>query len=177
VFIATFGDQVLAAAGPYVGTKSDAFLIKVHSSGTIAWAISGGGRGEDKGLGVTVDQWAGGGGNAYVTGSFHETATFGHVTLSAGLVQKAEGTVFQMNTSDTFVMKVSPQGTVMYVNGGGGVGDDEARGIACTSEYAGEGGRGGGGVFWEMEMANGIWKILKGKSELENVEWEMGNVE
>jgi len=73
---ATFGSgetnqTILTAAG-----NQDMFVAKYRSTGALVWAKRAGGTsGEELSLGIATD----GAGNSYVTGFFHETATFASV--------------------------------------------------------------------------------------------------
>jgi hypothetical protein len=69
---ATFGSTSLTSSG-----SSDIFVAKLSSSGSWAWAIKAGGSSSDIGSGIAADSNA----NAYVTGSFSGTATFGGNSL------------------------------------------------------------------------------------------------
>ena len=83
---ATFGSQTLTSSGGY-----DIFAAKLDPSGNWIWAVRAGGTEWDLGYGIAVD----GAGNAYVTGRFEGTATFGSHTMEA------------MGGTDIFVAKLS----------------------------------------------------------------------
>ena len=89
---ATFGSHTLTASG-----GNDIFVAKLDPSGNWIWAVKAGGIGYDRGNNITLD----GTGNAYVTGYFADTATFGSHTLTAG------GTTYNTNI---FVAKLDPNG-------------------------------------------------------------------
>ena len=67
----TFGSHTLTASGQF-----DSFVAKLDSSGNWLWAVKAGGTESDEGNGIAVD----GVGNAYVTGYFGDTTTFGSQT-------------------------------------------------------------------------------------------------
>ena len=71
---ATFGSHTLTSNG-----DKDIFAAKLDPSGNWLWAVNAGGIRYDWGIGIAVD----GAGNAYVTGDFEGTATFGSHTLTA----------------------------------------------------------------------------------------------
>ena len=71
--IATFGSHTLTTSG-----GGDIFVAKLDASGNWLWAVRAGGTENDWGLFITVD----GADNAYVTGYFQNTATFGNHTLT-----------------------------------------------------------------------------------------------
>lgn len=61
--------------------SNDVFVAKFNPSGTLLWAVQAGGTGDDRGLDIAVDSRS----NAYVTGLFSGSATFGSFTRdSAG---------------------------------------------------------------------------------------------
>ncbi len=71
--IATFG-----TTPPLISTGSqDTFTAKVNADGSYAWAIRGGGTGDDVALGVSALA----DGSSIITGFFNGTATFGATTL------------------------------------------------------------------------------------------------
>jgi hypothetical protein len=71
-----FGSTTLTGLG-----SSDAFVFFVNGSGVLTWVIAGGGSGADVARCVAID----GLGNAYISGSFQATATFGSSNyVSAG---------------------------------------------------------------------------------------------
>jgi hypothetical protein len=98
----------------------DAFIVKYNASGTIQWAIRGGGAAEDGGSGITTDA----SGNVYIAGYLTGTATFDvSSVLGAGTIS-VTGTAGGNN--DAFVAKYSATGVVAWVKSGGGSGADGA---------------------------------------------------
>lgn len=73
---------------------SDAFVAKYNSAGTVLWAKSAGGSGDDDGTAICVDD----SGHCYITGTFQSSATFDSDTLTTA----TGGTTFiaKYNTSD-----------------------------------------------------------------------------
>ncbi len=111
---ATFGSTILTSAG-----SADTFTAKVKANGTYAWAIRGGGTGDDYASGVSVRA----NGSSIITGRFDGTATFGTttpLTSSAGSV-------------DTFTAKVNTNGSFAWATRGGGTGDDYAYGVSVRA--------------------------------------------
>ncbi|MET3542539.1 Tfp pilus assembly major pilin PilA, partial [Pontibacter aydingkolensis] len=109
----TFGSTTLTSSG-----GQDMFVAKYNASGTVVWAKQAGGTNSDYGRGIAVD----GQGNAYVTGEFYGTATFGSTTLtSAGY-------------DDIFVAKYDASGTVVWAKQAGGTNSDYGRGIAVDGQ-------------------------------------------
>ncbi len=96
---ATFGNTTLTSQG-----ADDVFVAKLNTDGEWLWAVSAGGTSMDEGCGVAVDTL----GNAYITGFFSGTATFGNTTLTS------QGGV------DVFVAKLNTNGDWQWVAHGGG---------------------------------------------------------
>ncbi|MCK5052304.1 MAG: SBBP repeat-containing protein [Candidatus Cloacimonetes bacterium] len=70
--IATFGSTSLTSSG-----NEDIFVAKMDVNGNWLWAMNAGGSEHDGGLGIAIDD----DGNSYLTGFFHDTATFGTYSL------------------------------------------------------------------------------------------------
>ncbi|MET3542304.1 Tfp pilus assembly major pilin PilA, partial [Pontibacter aydingkolensis] len=121
---ATFEGTTLTSSG---GT--DMFVAKYNASGTVVWAKQAGGTSSDYGRGIAVD----GSGNAYVTGYFFETVSFGTIELiSAG-------------RNDMFVAKYNASGTVVWAQRAGGTSHCSGYAIALDSQ----GGAYVTGHFWD----------------------------
>ncbi|HYV93634.1 MAG TPA: SBBP repeat-containing protein [Chitinophagales bacterium] len=90
---ATIGSVTLTQHDSICG-YSDAFVAKYNSAGTVLWAKSAGGSGDDDGTAICVDD----SGHCYITGTFQSSATFDSDTLTTA----TGGTVFvaKYNTSD-----------------------------------------------------------------------------
>ena len=86
---ANFGSTNLTSSG-----SDDVFIAKLSNSGSWQWVVKAGGSSSDKGFGIAVDS----NGNAYVTGHFLGTATFGNTSLTSG------------GSQDIFVAKLSTNG-------------------------------------------------------------------
>jgi len=71
---ATFGSTNLTSSG-----GSDGFIAKLNSSGSWQWTVNAGSSNHGHGYGIAVDSSD----NAYVTGSFQGTATFGSTSLTS----------------------------------------------------------------------------------------------
>ena len=106
---ANFGGTTLTSSG-----SNDVFVAKYDASGNVLWAKKGGGSSLDGGSGIAVD----GSGNAYVTGEFSGTASFGGTTLSSS------------GGSDIFVAKYDASGAVLWAKKAWGTSDDLGFGIA-----------------------------------------------
>jgi hypothetical protein len=94
-----FGGRTLTSYG-----GQDAFLAKYNSTGELQWVRQAGGNsaGWDCARGVGVDA----SGNAYVTGGFLGSATFGGTPLTS------------LHNQDCFLAKYSPGGTLQWVKQG-----------------------------------------------------------
>jgi hypothetical protein len=122
---ATFGTTLLQSKG-----LNDVFVAKVSSGGSFVWATSAGGPGVDEAYAIAVDS----AGDPEITGHFGETAEFGATTLTC------------RGVLDVFVAKLSSAGQFVWATSGGGVGAEEARGIAVdgsgygyiTGEFSGQ---------------------------------------
>jgi len=96
----------------------DAFLLKLDTDGGFMGVRSFGGTSEDEGFGIALD----GSGNVYLTGFFSGTTDFdpgpGTLTLTSSGA-----------SSDIFVLKLTPVGTLVWVHGFGNTGVDIGEGI------------------------------------------------
>jgi len=99
------------------GSSNDIFVAKLSSAGAWQWLRQGGGAGNDTGQDIATD----GSGNAYMTGAFDGTATFGPSTFT-----NTSGT----GTWDIFVAKIDAAGNWMWAkNAGDPAGDDQGYGV------------------------------------------------
>jgi PKD repeat protein len=121
---ASFGPYTLTSAG-----SGDIFAAKLDPAGNFLWTVRGGGTSGDSGSGIVLD----GSGNAWLTGYFRGTATFGLYTLtSTGYV-------------DVFAAKLDPAGNFLRAIRGGGTNWAVGNGIAVdgagnaflTGEFSG----------------------------------------
>lgn len=110
---AMFGLTVLTSAG-----ADDIFVAKYDPAGTPLWVVSAGGANADMVAGIGVDA----AGNAYITGNFSGSATFGtHVLTSTG-------------GFDVFVAKLATaDGTFDWATSAGGTFDDNANAISVDA--------------------------------------------
>ena len=97
----SFGNHILTSNG-----REDLFVAKLDPDGNWLWVVQAGGTGSnDWGGGVALD----GAGNAYVTGSYGGTVSFGSYTLTSS------------GYNDIFVAKMDPSGNWLWaVSAGGG---------------------------------------------------------
>ncbi len=111
---ATFGTTPpLISTGLY-----DIFTAKVNADGSYAWAIRGGGTGDDQANGVSALP----DGSSIITGDFQDTATFGTTTL------------ISTGSYDTFTAKVNADGSYAWAIRGGGTGFDQANGVSALPD-------------------------------------------
>ncbi|WP_192849056.1 SBBP repeat-containing protein, partial [Rufibacter roseus] len=108
---AKLGTAILNSSG-----GSDLFLAKYTASGDLLWTTKAGGVGEEKVNlhGVDIDN----NGNAYVTGEFWGTATFGNFILNSN------------GDTDIFIAKYNSEGVLQWVKNAGGSGSDKGFDIA-----------------------------------------------
>jgi hypothetical protein len=113
-----FGTSTLTNVG-----GNDVFLVKYNSSGSVLWARSGGGNGHDAATSVAVDN----SGNVYITGYYKSAEIgFGTDTLT--------NTDFTTNnTSDFFLVKYDPNGTVLLAKDGGGLNSEVSCSVAVST--------------------------------------------
>lgn len=118
---ATAGFPTLSAfQAVFQGGTSDAFALKLNSSGTLLYSTYLGGNGSDIANGIAVD----GSGNAYVAGETHST----NFPLSSSPIQSTQ------SGDDAFVTKIDSTGlTLAYSTYLGGSSGNLASGIALDS--------------------------------------------
>ena len=110
---ATIGSHTLTSRGGW-----DIFAAKLDPTGNWLWAVKAGSTSEDFGNGIAVDS----AGNAYLTGEFSGTATFGtHTLISSG-------------GYDIFAAKLDPTGNWLWAVKAGGSGSDSGYGIAVNDD-------------------------------------------
>lgn len=107
---ASFGSHTLTT-----NSGGDIFVAKLDPSGNWLWAAQAGGTVDDRGYGIALD----GSGNAYVTGYFNRTATFGSHSLAVSGYD-----------SDIFVAKLDPSGNWLWAVRAGGTKPDVGYRIA-----------------------------------------------
>ncbi len=98
---AFFGKDTQPTAITSTGSY-DVFVARYTPQLDLIWVTKAGGTGFDQGIGIDVDA----SGNTYVTGSFSGIAAFGNDTLRTG-------------GSDYFVMKLDPNGRIVWSRPGG----------------------------------------------------------
>ncbi len=120
---ATFGkgeinETVLVSDG-----ESDIFIARYNPDGTIAWAKRAGGTNYDFGYGITTLS-----DNSFVvTGVFRGSATFGQG-------ESAETTLVSDGSSDIFVVRFNPDGTVTWGKRAGSSSFDRGYGITSLTD-------------------------------------------
>jgi len=109
----TLGTTTINSAG-----NEDIFLAKFNAAGGVSWAKSAGGTDYDQAHSVAVDAV----GNAYVTGYFTRTATFGDKSLTS-----------DNNSRDIFVTKFNSAGDVLWAKQAGGADDDYGKSVSLDA--------------------------------------------
>ena len=107
--VISFGEHSLISEG-----GSDAFLLKVDSQGSVIWAKSLGGTGNDNGLALSVSS----DGSVLWTGFHSSNSTADSTALK------------DFGGLDTFLAKVGVDGSYTWVRSVGGPGDDSGEGVA-----------------------------------------------
>ena len=126
--------------GEYVishDTDYEIFVTKTNSDGVFQWAKSVGSISGDNGTAITADH----AGNVYVTGVYQETGDF----------DPGEGTLNLTSTGslDIFVMKLDPQGNLVWAKSIGGTDYESTTGIGVDNNgnvYL------GGYFYFEMDF-------------------------
>ena len=96
--------------------ERDIFAAKLDTNGNWLWAVRAGGSDYDSSFGIAVD----GAGNAWLTGVFNGSATFGsHALTSSGSYD-----------NDIFAAKLDQNGNFIWAVRGGGTSNDYSDGIA-----------------------------------------------
>jgi len=109
---ATFGSTTLTSSG-----DTDIFVAKLDTIGNWLWADRMGGTGSDLGYGITVDAT----GNAWLTGTFQGTASFGPHTLTA------------IGSNDIFAAKLDTASNWLWADNMGGTESDVGYGITVDA--------------------------------------------
>jgi Beta-propeller repeat len=107
-----FNEGRLKSAG-----GKDAFAAKFAPDGTLTWATSIGGRGDDSARAIALDT----AGNAVLTGSFQGRITTGNAVLTS------------VGGNDIFMAILDPMGAILSAYAGGGSGSDSGFGIAVDN--------------------------------------------
>jgi hypothetical protein len=92
----------------------DLFIVKYDAAGNVAWSKAEGGGGADEAFGIEVDH----AGNIFVAGEFISSITIGTTTLTSA------------GTSDIFIAKYNPSGTVAWAKSAGGISSDNCSSLA-----------------------------------------------
>ncbi len=109
----TFGSYTLSTVG-----IMDVFLVKYDVNGTVLWATSFGGTGQDEGNSVHADA----NGNVYVAGFYYSpTIVIGSTTLT------------NTGSSDVFVAKYDAAGTFLWATSATGSGNDIANSVSADA--------------------------------------------
>jgi hypothetical protein len=107
-----FGGGALTSAG-----DDDIFVLKYDSTGTFQWARRFGSYGADKVTAVAIDSTD----NIVVVGSFTATVDFGGTSLTSA------------GSTDIFVAKYGPTGTLLWAKRFGGTAGEACNGVALDS--------------------------------------------
>jgi hypothetical protein len=99
-------------AGPILSSGFDAFLRKYSPDGSVLWTRQLGSTGEDRALGIDIDDF----GNAFIVGSTNGSL--------AGPIAGAQ---------DAFVSKYDPAGNLLWTRQFGGNEDDRAQGVTADA--------------------------------------------
>ncbi|MDD4223392.1 MAG: SBBP repeat-containing protein [Candidatus Cloacimonetes bacterium] len=109
---ATFGSHTLTASG-----SDDIFAAKLDPNGNWLWAVKADCPDYDDGMSIAVDNL----GNAYLTGRFSVTASFGSYSITSS------------GDNDTYVAKINAEGNWLWAVKAGGTGNDLGSDIAVDN--------------------------------------------
>ncbi|MCP1381951.1 SBBP repeat-containing protein [Runella salmonicolor] len=110
----SFENTTLTSAG-----NSDLYIAKYNTNGILQWVRSAGGPNSDLANSIAVDA----AGNAYITGYFQGTSTFGTASITAT----------PLPYDDVFIAKYTTNGTFQWVKSAGGSSNDFGYDIAADS--------------------------------------------
>jgi|GEM_PF-3835507 hypothetical protein len=107
----TFGNETVLVGA---SATTDIFVAQINQQGAFKWVRNAGGASDGAGVDIVAD------GNTaiYVTGGFVGVAEFGTYSFNGG-----------GQSSEVFVLKMSPNGDVDWAASGGGLGSDLGKGI------------------------------------------------
>ncbi|MDP3929534.1 MAG: LamG-like jellyroll fold domain-containing protein [Bacteroidota bacterium] len=103
-------DRTYFGITPIGGSNTQAFLSKHNSTGVLQWVNTVSGTGENAASTVTMDN----SGNAYIVGSFRNTASFSNTLVTSN------------GSDDAYLAKYNNNGTLQWVRTMGGTGQDVA---------------------------------------------------
>jgi len=106
----------------YSNGGEDVFVVKYSSAGSLLWAHSFGGDGDDAAWDVAVDDAL----NVYVAGSFRDSVNFD--------TGEDDRTLFSAGGTDAFVLRLDKYGEFLWARGFGGSDTDTALAVALDSE-------------------------------------------
>ncbi len=99
--------------------SGDVFVAKLDAGGNLVWARRMGGSGPDSGRAIAVDA----AGNTYLTGYFRGTADFDPDPATSFSITSTS------NAFDVFVVRLDPNGDLIWAKNVGGTSDDQGYGI------------------------------------------------
>lgn len=108
-----FGDEMLISEN-----LKDVFVAKYDSTGAFQWVVQGGGSGSNTCAGITSDQ----NNNIFITGWFSES------------LQTGETFIESYGSYDMFVIKINPEGEVLWARNAGGESDDYGNRLTINME-------------------------------------------
>lgn len=110
---ATFGNTILTSSGNW-----DMFITKLDTDGNFIWTKNIGATYRVSGIKISADNQ----GNIYVTGMFSGTALFGNTSMTSD------------GDGDIFIVKLDPNGNIIWARSAGGPNSDSGRGISVDSQ-------------------------------------------
>ncbi|CAN5251263.1 hypothetical protein BH09SUM1_BH09SUM1_16420 [soil metagenome] len=123
--VGTFGAEAsISTSGSALGLKSaggeDGFVIKLASDGSSVWAHELGGKKNDRATAIAMDAES----NLYIAGVYAGSSDFRPMPVGAPLTSTAD--------SAAFLLKMDPDGNVLWARGISSLEDSRASGVAVT---------------------------------------------
>ena len=107
----------------------DIFIARYNPDGTLQWAKSAGGSGDDEGYGVTAHA-----DNTSVITGFFGYISDGPATFGKGEVNQT--VLYPVGQMDIFIARYNSNGTLAWAKSAGGANEDCGRGIASLTDYS-----------------------------------------
>ncbi|MBX3043400.1 MAG: SBBP repeat-containing protein [Candidatus Kapabacteria bacterium] len=112
-----FGTCIFGSHSLTAQNNSDIFVAKLSPAGVWLWARTASGGGFNRGNSITCDNV----GNAYITGSFESSVSFGSISISS------------FGSRDIFAAKINSSGNWIWAKKAGGTGSEDGVSIKYSS--------------------------------------------
>lgn len=120
IYISGYYSETTSFGSISLGSEGgrEVFVAKADSDGNWLWAVSAGGAGNERGLGIAVDD----AGGIYLTGFFEDTACFGLFALTSS------------GNNDIFIARLDAEGNWLWAVKAGGPGSDVGRAVTVFGD-------------------------------------------